>query len=81
MSCGNRLVGRSGSWTERDRLAQRLDRDSMGRLADAVRQGDCLSDGDTWRAQRALERQGLSPLFDYRTEACRCGKGDDGDDA
>jgi hypothetical protein len=73
MSCGTKIEGRFYSWSEREELAERLEREGEPyRVVRAVRHGDCLDDGDARRAERALESQGLSRHFDYRKTKCHC---------
>lgn len=72
MSCGTRIEGRFHSWSERDELADALERQGEERLADSVRRNECLDDHQLRDAERALEHAGLSKLFDYREERCCC---------
>ena len=72
MSCGTKLTGRMDSWSERHDLAEKLERDGEHRLADAVKRGDCLDSSELYRAERSLERSGLSRYFDYKEERCAC---------
>lgn len=70
--CGTKIVGRFNSWSERDDLAEALEREGESIIADHVRCGDCLDSSDLFRAERALEHRNLSRYFDYREERCRC---------
>ena len=77
MSCGTKIEGRFHSWSERQNLADALEREGESRVARAVRYGDCLNDFDLHRAERALEYQNLSRQFDYRESRCACSTEDE----
>jgi hypothetical protein len=72
MSCGTRLSPRWDSWSEREELGYKLEREGEYQLADKVRHGDCLDYYDLNRAKDALDRQGLHSDFDYEEERCHC---------
>lgn len=80
MGCGTKIDGRLHSWSEREDLADALERDGEWRLARSVRHRDCLDDHDLRRAERSLEREGLSKHFDYREEQCVCRPDEDRDE-
>lgn len=72
MSCGSKITPRFDSFWEREKLSRKLEREGEYRLADAIKHGGCLDRGDLYRAESALDRQGLHRDFDYREERCIC---------
>jgi hypothetical protein len=78
MSCGTKIEGRFHLWSEREELADKLERDGEYRLARSIRRQECLDDRELRQAEHALERQGLSKHFDFREERCACRTEEDG---
>ncbi len=79
MSCGTKLDGRYGSFSERDEIVRKLEHEGEHYLADHVRRGDCLGVMDLHRAEDILDRQGMSRHFDYKEERCRYAGDEDED--
>jgi hypothetical protein len=71
MSCGTKLEGRFYSYSEREDLADALEREGEYRLAQSVKRGDCLGYSELDRAKSALDWQGVS-RWDYNESECRC---------
>lgn len=71
MTCGTKLQGRNWGYSEREEIADKLERDGEYDLAQKVRREQCLGFFELTTAESALERQGISS-YDYREERCHC---------